>query len=49
MKKKVSIKLGSKEVQAYLIGKNVVWGLTYKIVNNLLSLLLDVEKSYAKN
>jgi 8-oxo-dGTP pyrophosphatase MutT (NUDIX family) len=43
-----SIKFKSKEVPAYIIGNNVVWGLTYKIVNNLLSLLSNIEKEKTK-
>ena len=41
---KRSIKFSFGEYPAYIIEKNIIWGLTYKIVHNLLSLLSSIEK-----
>ena len=41
-----NLKLG--EFTAYKIGKHVIWGLTYNILHNLLSLLSDIEKEELK-
>ena len=40
------LKLG--EFPAYKIDKHVIWGLTYNILHNLLSLLSDIEKEELK-
>ena len=42
-KNKETIKFGSKEHSAYIIENHIVWGLTYKILNNLLALLYSIE------
>ena len=34
-----TVKFRSKESTAYIIGNHVIWGLTYRIVHNLLSIL----------
>jgi 8-oxo-dGTP pyrophosphatase MutT (NUDIX family) len=36
---KGSVKYGSKEYPAYIIGNNVIWGLTYRILLKLLSVI----------
>ena len=40
---KGSVKYRFEEHPAYIIGNNIVWGLTYRIVHNLLSLLSTIE------
>jgi 8-oxo-dGTP pyrophosphatase MutT (NUDIX family) len=44
---KGSVKFSFGEFPAYIIEKNVIWGLTYRILNNLLSTLsvIDEEKT----
>lgn len=44
-----SISFRSDEFSTFIIGRNVIWGLTFKIVHNLLSLLSDIEKSKTSN
>jgi len=41
---KRSVKYRFEEHPAYIIGNNIVWGLTYRIVHNLLSLLPAIEE-----
>jgi 8-oxo-dGTP pyrophosphatase MutT (NUDIX family) len=41
---KGSVKFSFREFPAYIIENNVIWGLTYRIVHNLLSLLSTIEK-----
>ena len=41
---KRSVKFSLGEYPAYIIEKNVIWGLTYKIMHILLSLILAIEK-----
>ena len=41
---KRSVKFSFGEYPAYIIEKNVIWGLTYKIMHKLLSLILAIEK-----
>ena len=41
---KRTVKLSLGEFPAYTIDKQVIWGLTYNILHNLLSLLSDIEK-----
>ncbi len=41
---KGSVKFSFREFPAYIIENNVIWGLTYRIVHNLLSPLSTIEK-----
>ena len=41
---KGSVKFSFGEFPAYIIENNVIWGLTYRILHNLLSLLSAIEK-----
>lgn len=41
---KGSVKYRFEEHPAYIIGNNVIWGLTYRILHNLLSLLSTIEE-----
>jgi 8-oxo-dGTP pyrophosphatase MutT (NUDIX family) len=46
---KGSIKFSFGEFPAYIIENNVIWGLTYRIMHNLLSLLSSSEKGKPQN
>ena len=41
---KGTVKFGAEKFPAYIMGNQKIWGLTYKIVDNLLSLLSAIEK-----
>jgi 8-oxo-dGTP pyrophosphatase MutT (NUDIX family) len=43
-KHKGTVKFSFGEYPSYIIEKHVIWGLTYKIMHNLLSLLLSIDK-----
>jgi len=45
---KRGVKFSFEEYPAYIIENNVIWGLTYKILHNLLSLLSAIEKGKPK-
>jgi len=47
-KHKGTAKFSFGEYPAYTIGKHIIWGLTYKILQNLLSLFSSIEKGKPK-
>jgi 8-oxo-dGTP pyrophosphatase MutT (NUDIX family) len=39
LKSKKSVKIGSREVPAYVVGKTIIWGVTYRILESFIQII----------